>query len=76
MVTRVVISNYKSLGEDIDLRLGPLTALVGPNGSGKSNIADVFQFLADAVRQGLEWAVTRRGGFRGVGRWSGGRPFN
>jgi predicted ATPase len=76
VVTRVVISNYKSLGEDTDLRLGPLTALVGPNGSGKSNIADVFQFLADAVRQGLEWAVTRRGGFRGVGRWSGGRLFN
>lgn len=76
MITRLTVSNYKSLGEEIDLRLGPLTALVGPNGSGKSNVADVFQFLADALRQGLEWAVTRRGGFRGVGRWSGGRPFN
>lgn len=76
MVTRITVSNYKSLGEDVDLHLGPLIALVGPNGSGKSNIADVFQFLADALRQGLDWAVARRGGFRGIGRWSGGRPFN
>jgi len=70
------VSNFKSLGETNDLRLGPITALVGPNGSGKSNLADVVRFIADALRDGLDAAVTSRGGMRGVGRWSGGRPFD
>ncbi len=40
MITRVEISNYRSIGEKAELRLENLTALVGPNGSGKSNIVD------------------------------------
>lgn len=76
MLRRVVVSNYKSLGENVELRLGGLTVLVGPNGSGKSSVADVVQFVADCLRHGLDLAVTRRGGMRGIGRWSGGRPFN
>lgn len=76
MLSRLRVSNFKSLGEAVDLRLGPLTALVGPNGSGKSNLADVVRFVADALRDGLDAAVTSRGGMRGVGRWSGGRPFD
>lgn len=76
MLTRLRVSNYKSLGEANDLRLGPITALVGPNGAGKSNLADVVRFIADALRDGLDAAVTPRGGMRGIGRWSGGRPFD
>jgi len=76
VITRLSISNYRSIGEDLDLSLGPLTALVGPNGSGKRNIADAFRFLADISRMGLDAAVTKRQGFSGLRRWSAGRPFN
>jgi predicted ATPase len=75
MLSRLRVSNFKSLGE-VDLRLGMLTALVGPNGSGKSNLADVVRFIADALRDGLDAAVISRGGMSGVGRWSGGRPYD
>jgi hypothetical protein len=30
MIREVVISNYRSLGQKVELALGPLTALVGP----------------------------------------------
>lgn len=75
MLSRLRVSNFKSLGE-VEVRFGSLTALVGPNGSGKSNLADVVRFVADALRDGLDAAVVSRGGMRGVGRWSGGRPYD
>jgi len=37
MLTRLQVRNYRSL-EQIDLPLGPLTAIVGPNGAGKTAI--------------------------------------
>ena len=58
MINRVTISNYKSLGEDVVLELGRLTALVGPNSSGKSNVADALMFISDALRLGLNGAIT------------------
>ena len=66
MITRVEISNYRSIGEKAELRLGNLTALVGPNGSGKSNIVDALRFVAEALRSGLETAVAKRHGFHSI----------
>ena len=66
MITRVVISNYRSLGENVEIRLGKLTALVGPNGSGKSNVLDAVQFVADALRNGLDAAISKRGGIGAI----------
>jgi energy-coupling factor transporter ATP-binding protein EcfA2 len=74
MITRLYASNYRSIGEGLDLRLGPLTVLVGPNGSGKSNIIDVFQFLHDCVEASPGEAIATRQGFRSLTRWSGGKP--
>ncbi len=76
MITKLTVSNYRSLGDNVHLTLRPLTALVGVNGSGKSNIADVFRFLADIMRQGLEPSISRRGGIKSVRRWSPGHPYN
>ncbi|MHB1468707.1 MAG: AAA family ATPase, partial [Solirubrobacteraceae bacterium] len=76
MLSTLRVSNFKSLGESVDLSPGELTALVGPNGSGKSNLVDVIRFVADALRDGLDSAIVARGGIRAVGRWSGGRPFD
>ena len=56
------------------MELDPLTVLVGPNASGKSNLLDILGFLSDAARDGLETAITRRGGIDSIGRRSpGGR---
>ena len=41
MLSRVIIKNFKSIGEKgVDLELKPLTILVGPNGGGKSSILE------------------------------------
>lgn len=61
MITKVHIENFRSL-RDVTVELGPLTVLVGKNGSGKSNFLDAISVLHDAVRHGLDAAVTQRGG--------------
>jgi len=76
MIRRLVVSNFRSLGEDVVLRPGPLTVLVGPNGSGKSNVADVFRFIAESIRVGLEAAITKRQGISALRRWSTGHLFD
>jgi len=76
VITSCEIWNYRSIGEQVELSLGPLTALVGPNGSGKSNIVDALRFLAEALRIGLEATITKRQGISALRRWSGGRPFD
>ena len=58
----VRIRHYKSLS-DIEFEdMQPLTVLVGCNGVGKSNIIDALRFLRDAVTEGLDHAVSKRGG--------------
>ncbi|MEO6196380.1 MAG: AAA family ATPase [Thermoanaerobaculia bacterium] len=76
MIERLSVSNYRSLGENVDLELGPFTALVGPNGSGKSNVVDVLRFVSDCMHMGLSGAISSRNGIGAVRRWSGGHPFN
>jgi predicted ATPase len=58
MITDLCVSNYRSLGINVQLKFNRLSVLIGPNGSGKSNILDVLSFVCDAVRQGLPAAVT------------------
>lgn len=76
ILTKVWAHNLRSL-EDMELGLCPLTVLVGPNASGKSNIVDVLRFVADALRSGVDAAVTARHGIVAMRRWSlRGRPFD
>jgi len=76
MIQRLTVSNYRSLGEKVDVHFGPFTALVGPNGAGKSNVVDALRFVSDAMHMGLSGAITHRNGIDAVRRWSGGHPFN
>jgi predicted ATPase len=76
VLTRIQAANFKSLGDRVDLRLEAFTALVGINGAGKSNVVEIPRFLAHALRDGLDAAMTSRGNMRALGRWSGGRPFD
>ena len=41
--------------------LTPMTAVIGKNGVGKSSLFDVFGFLADCLKMGVEDACDRRG---------------
>ena len=69
MITRVRLKNFRSIAE-CDVELGPLTILVGPNGSGKSNFLHALDFVSDALNNGLESAVRRRGGMNSLmSRW-------
>lgn len=74
MIRRLYVSNYRSIGEGLQLDLGNLTVLVGPNGSGKSNVTDALRFLADCLDRSLEQAVAARRGFREIARWSPDHP--
>lgn len=71
-LTRMTVSNYRSIGEDVSIDFEPLTVLVGINGSGKSNLLDAPRFVAQALTEGLENAVEERHGFNSMLRDVGG----
>jgi predicted ATPase len=56
MATRVEALGYRSL-RYVSQTLSPFHVLVGPNASGKSTFLDVFAFLGDVLRGGLDVAV-------------------
>jgi hypothetical protein len=74
-ITRVVASNFLSLGEAVSVDLGDLTVLAGINGSGKSNVIAALVFIANAIDDGLEHAVVSRRGFRALRRHGVGRAM-
>lgn len=60
-ITKIKVSNFKSFDElEVDLR--PLNVVVGGNASGKSNFLEIFRFLRDLGRHGLEDAISLQGG--------------
>jgi predicted ATPase len=76
MITRVTISNYRCIGERVQIDLDRFTVLVGRNGSGKSSVCDAIGFVSAALRHGLGPAVEDRNGMAALRRYSAGRPFN
>lgn len=76
MIKKLTVSNFKSIAANTVIHLDNLTVFVGQNGSGKSNIIDVFSFVSDAMRLGLEGAITKRNGIQAIRRWTYSRPYN
>lgn len=64
-IVRLRVEAFKSLYE-LDANLEHLSVITGPNGSGKSNFVDAFTFIADVYRYGLEFAVSRAGGYENI----------
>ena len=69
------ISHYKSLSDIALTDIQPVTVLVGCNGVGKSNVADALRFLRDAISQGLDHAVSTRGGIGLIRQFSPTKPY-
>ncbi len=69
------IRHYKSLTDVEFDDMQPLTVLVGCNGVGKSNIADALRFLRDAVTDGVDHAVSKRGGIALIRQYSPTKPY-
>lgn len=60
-VSRIKLQNWKNFkftSADLSRRV----FIIGPNASGKSNLLDAFRFLRDLSDQGLNQAVSARGG--------------
>jgi len=78
----ITIKNFKAL-KDISLgktedhwdqqSLTQLVAVIGKNGTGKSTLFDVFGFLADCLKEGVENAceLRGRGGFDRIHSFNG-----
>lgn len=69
------ISHYKSLSDITLTDIQPVTVLVGCNGVGKSNVTDALRFLRDAISQGLDHAVSTRGGIGLIRQYSPTKPY-
>lgn len=76
------VRNYKALKDvsfgklwnNSEEPLTTLTAVIGKNGAGKSSIFDTFGFIADCLKNGVEEACDKRGGFSKI--FSKGQSFD
>lgn len=72
----LTVQHYKSLANVKIDDIQPVTVLVGPNAAGKSNMVDVLKFLRDMVSEGLDHAISMRGGITTIRQHSRSRPFH
>lgn len=49
MISRLVVENFKSIGDRIEVDLHPITLLFGPNGAGKSSILQSLFYLREVL---------------------------
>jgi predicted ATPase len=61
MIEKIKVSNFKSF-DQLEVELRPLNILVGANAAGKSNFLEIFRFLRDRSKDGIENAVSLQGG--------------
>ena len=62
-IKRIRVQNFKSFA-DMDLELGRFNVIIGANAAGKSNLVQIFRFLRDIKRVGLDKAVAMQGGIQ------------
>ncbi|MYG46120.1 MAG: AAA family ATPase [Synechococcus sp. SB0675_bin_6] len=54
--------HWRNFHGQVDMPLAPRMFLLSPNASGKSNVLDALRFLRDTADQGLQAAISSRGG--------------
>ena len=70
MIKQLSIRNFKSIGDQQVIPMGPLVALVGPNASGKSSIIESLALLEATTEHPLRKALERFGGYESA-VWGG-----
>ena len=70
MIKQLSIRNFKSIGDQQDIPMGPLVALVGPNASGKSSIIESLVLLQATSKLHFEGVPERFGGYESA-VWGG-----
>ena len=60
-IKRIRVTNFKSFKE-LEVELRRFNVVIGANASGKSNFVQIFQFLRDIAKHGLENAISMQGG--------------
>jgi predicted ATPase len=57
-IISATVRNYRALASDsTPVSLNPTTVIIGTNSSGKSSFCDALAFLADAVTNGIHFAI-------------------
>jgi len=65
-IESIILKNFKAF-QSIELKNIPqMCVIVGANGSGKSSLFEVFSFLQDAMKENIQKALSKRGGFKEV----------
>ncbi|MEN8215740.1 MAG: AAA family ATPase [Pseudomonadota bacterium] len=65
-IESILLKNFKTF-QSAELKDIPtMCVIVGANGSGKSTLFEVFNFLKDAMKDNVQKALSKRGGFREV----------
>lgn len=65
-IEQILIKNFRVFKEARLTDIPMMSVIVGANGSGKSTLFDVFGFLRDALRENVQVALAKRGGFKKV----------
>lgn len=74
IVKRIIVKRFRSIPA-ADIVLNNPLFVVGRNGSGKSNFADIFSFIADAMRMPLEAVFDNRAGVVSVRHKGNGKGY-
>jgi predicted ATPase len=74
-LSAVTIQHFKSLANVTLPDLHPINVFVGQNAVGKSNFVDALKFLRDMVVEGLDHALSKRGGITVVRQHSRTKPY-
>ncbi|TGO03087.1 chromosome segregation protein SMC [Candidatus Thiomargarita nelsonii] len=65
-IESISLKNFKTF-QSAELKdIPPMCVIVGANGSGKSTLFDVFNFIKDAMKDNVQKALSKRGGFKEV----------
>jgi predicted ATPase len=65
-IQSISLKNFKSFQSTQFKDIPSMCVIVGANGSGKSSLFDMFNFLKDAMKDNVQKALSKRGGFKEV----------